>query len=62
MFILVTGFSKRYITLKLHDWKSEKRSVAKTLQIWAILANLFSIYFFMFLLVTDLLKGIAHYN
>ena len=32
MFLLVTGFSKSYITLQLNDWKSGKQIVAKTFQ------------------------------
>ena len=44
------------------DWKSGKQIVAKTLKIWATLAKMLSIYFFMFHLVTDFLKCIAHYS
>ena len=63
MLPLDIGFSKSYITLQLNYWKSGKQNVAKTLQIWAILAKMFLI-FFMFLLVTVLSKIYiaAHYN
>ena len=55
MFLQLTGFSKNYSTLQLNDWKSVKQIVTKNLQIWKILAKIFSI-FFMFLLVTDFSK------
>ena len=42
--------------LQLNDWKSGKQIVPKSLQIWAILAKMFSIYFVMILLVKDFSK------
>ena len=63
MFLFVKhAFQKVIITLQLNDWKSGKKIVSKTLQIWGILAKTFSIYFFMFILVTDFSKKYSNYN